>query len=313
MSSDRQDRTPASGWVNQWPAHTTDAVLNSVKWLWRPLVYSSAYIAVIATLEVVMVQLLLDLPANPAPVIVGCVTFTIYVNDRIVDADVDVAASPQRTAFVRRHGRTLSALGTVAYGVAVALAVSGGPGVLGLTLFPSIAWVLYAVDWAPANAIPFKRLKEILVVNSMLVAVAWAATVVLLPVVYVDAAFTPAVAVLLVYFAIGTFIGAEIANVGDIEADRDGNVATLPSTVGVHTTRSILYGVGLAGMAILGIALAGGYFGIWAILTLAVGLACMLGVVALLGRIDEPELLAIGGECARLPVLVLLLVPGTVV
>ncbi|MEF8785253.1 MAG: UbiA family prenyltransferase [Haloarculaceae archaeon] len=298
--------------MNQWPAHTTDAVLTGAEWIWKPLVYSSAYIAVIAALEVVMVLLLLDLPANPAPVIVGCVTFTIYVNDRIVDADVDVAATPGRTAFVRRHSRTLSGLAAVSYGLAVTLAVYGGPGVLGLTLFPFIVWVLYAVDWAPANAIPFKRLKELLIVNSTLVAVAWAATVVLLPVVYVGATITPAVAVLLVYFAIGTFIGAEIANVGDVEADRDGNVATLPSTVGVHTTRGILYGVGLAGMAILGLALAGGYFGIWAILSLAVGLTCMLGVVALLGRVDDPELLTIGGEFARLPVLVLLLVPGTI-
>lgn len=312
MSSDRQDRTVASGWVNQRPLDASSAVLSGSRHLWDTLVYSSAYIAVIAALEVVMVMFLLDLPANPAPITVGCVTFTIYASDRLVDVEADAAANPRRTAFVRRHSRTLSGLSAVAYGLAVTLAVYDGPVALGLTLFPAAAWVLYAVDWAPANAIPFQRLKELLVVNSTLVAAAWAMTVVLLPVVYAGATITPAVAILLVYFAVGTFMGAEIANVGDVDADRDGNVATLPSTLGVRTTRHVLYGVGLAGMGLLVLALAEGYFGAWAVLALGVGLASMLGVVALLGRVDEPELLAIGGECARLSVLVVLLVAGTV-
>jgi hypothetical protein len=312
MSSDGKKGTPAEGWVNQLSSDTTDVALSGVRRVWDSLVYSSAYIAIIAALEVVMVLFILDLSVNPAPLIVGCVTFTIYVNDRVIDIEADAAANPDRTAFVRRHSRTLTGLAAVAYGLAVALAVYGGPGVLGLTLFPLVVWILYAVDWAPANAIPFKRLKELLVVSSVLVAVAWAVTVVLLPVVYVGAPVTPGVAVLVVYFAIGTFIGAEIANVGDVEADRDGDVATLPSTVGVSTTRGLLYGVGAAGIGLLGMAFAAGYFGLWVSVALVTGLVCMLGVVALVGRVSEPELLAIGGECARLPVLVLLLVSGAV-
>jgi len=287
-------------------------VLHGGQQIWELLLYSSVYIAVIAALEVVMVLLLLDLPANPTPLIVGCVTFTIYANDRLVDVDADAAASPRRTAFVRRHSRTLSGLAAVAYGTALALAVYGGPAVLALTLFPAVAWVLYAVDWAPANLIPFQRMKELLVVNSTLVAVAWASTVVLLPAVYTGIPFTPSVWILLVYFAIGTFMGAEIANVGDIEADRDSNVATVPSAFGVTATRQALYAVGLGGIAMLGFALTSGYLDISAAVALAVGLACMLGVVALLGRVDDPELLSLAGECARLPTLLVLLVPVTV-
>jgi 4-hydroxybenzoate polyprenyltransferase len=259
------------------------------------------------------VLFLLDLPANPTPFIVGCVTFTIYVNDRLVDIDADTAANPGRTSFVRRHSRSLSAVAAVAYGVALMLAVYGGPKTLALTLFPAIVWVLYAVDWAPVNAIPFQRLKELLVINSTLVAAAWASTVVLLPVVYAGAAITPSVLLLVAYFAVGTFMGAEIANVGDVEADRKGNVATLPSTFGIRATRYALYLVGIAGLALLGGGLASGYLGVHAMLALAVGLACMLGVVALLGRVDDSRVLSIAGECARLPILVVLLAPGTIV
>jgi 4-hydroxybenzoate polyprenyltransferase len=260
-----------------------------------------------------MVLLLLGLPANPAPLIVGCVTFTIYVNDRLVDVEADAGANPRRTAFVRRHSRTLSSLAALAYGLAVTLAVYGGPGVLGLTLFPALVWVLYAVDWAPTNAIPFQRLKELFIVNSMLVAVAWASTVVLLPVIYAGAPLTPSVAILFVYFAIGTFIGAEIANLGDVESDRSNNVSTLPATLGVRTTRRALYAVCVTGLAMLGFAFARGHFQQWGTLAMVAGLASVLGGVTLVGRVDEPELLAISGEFARLPVLIVLLGTGAVV
>lgn len=309
MSSDQQTRSRVGSWVDSRVNSATELLLVGGRQVWDGLVYSSAYIALIAALEVVMVMYVLDLPPNPAPLVVGCVTFAIYVNDRLVDTEVDAASSPRRTAFVRRYSRTLTALAAIAYGLAVALAVYGGPRALGLTLFPAVVWVLYAVDWAPTEWIPFQRMKELLFVNSLLVAIAWAATVVLLPVVFADVTLTPTVGILLVYFAIGTFMGTEIANVGDVETDRDGNVATLPTVVGVQHTRRALYAIGLGGLGLLGYAFTRGYLGGVAVTALAVGLCCMLGVVALLGRIDDTELLAIGGECARLPVLVFLVVP----
>ena len=311
MSSDRQDRTLVGGWLHQHTTRVPNSVLRGGQQIRALLLYSSAYIAIIAALEVVIVLLLLDLPTNPTPLIVGCVTFTIYANDRLVDVDADAAGNPRRTAFVRRHSRTLSGLAAVAYGIALALAVYGGPAVLALTLFPAVVWVLYAVDWAPANLIPFERMKELLVVNSTLVAVAWASTVVLLPAVYTDIPLTPSVWILFSYFAIGAFVGVELANVGDVEADRDGNIATLPSTFGVTTTRRALYAVGLGGMAIPGLALTGGYMGTKAVLALTVGLVCLLGVVALLDRVDDPELLSLVGDCARLPILLVLWAPVT--
>ncbi|MFB6183458.1 MAG: UbiA family prenyltransferase [Haloarculaceae archaeon] len=270
-------------------------------------VYSSTYIAVITALEVIMVMDVLDLPPNPAPVVVGLITFTIYASDRLVDVESDGPANPGRTAFVRRYRRPLSGLAAIAYGIAVALSATGGPIAFGLALFPAVIWVLYAVDWAPANAIPFQRMKEVLIVNSTLVAVAWASTVVFLPVVFVDAPFTPVLGTLFVYFAIGTFISAEVANVNDVETDRTNGIATLPSRYGIRKTRRALSAIVVSGFGLLGYAWMRGQLGDWSVAALAVGLVCILAVVSLVGRFDDDRALAIASEYARLPVLAVLI------
>jgi 4-hydroxybenzoate polyprenyltransferase len=303
MSSDPQSWTEISEWTVGSNNRVTKWLVGSSEQLWNVLIYSSTYMATIATLEVLLVMYLLTLPLNPAPLVVGFVTFTIYATDRIVDIESDAVSYPQRTAFVRRHRRLLSGLAAIAYGLAVALAAYGGPMALGLTLFPAIIWVLYAVDWAPTNVIPFRRMKEILVVNSALIALAWAVTVVFLPVMFAKAPVTPTVGILFVYFTIGAFLGTEIANVRDIESDRNEGVSTLPSTLGVKQTRFVLYGIALIGIGILGWAWVSGYMGWIAVVALSLGLLYLLGIVSLLGRIDDTHLLTVAGECGRLPVL----------
>ncbi|MDX1565612.1 MAG: hypothetical protein R3236_09415, partial [Phycisphaeraceae bacterium] len=45
------------------------------------VVYSSAYLGVIAMVQVAIVMVLLSVPPNPAPVVVGLVVFAVYAND----------------------------------------------------------------------------------------------------------------------------------------------------------------------------------------------------------------------------------------
>jgi 4-hydroxybenzoate polyprenyltransferase len=272
------------------------------------LVFSSAYIAIIAALEVVMVMLVLDLAAPMAAVMVGCVTFTIYGYDRVIDLEADELAASRRTAFVRRHRRTLSGLAAVAYGAAVAIAALGGPLATALVLFPGAVWILYAVDWAPEWFGSVRRLKDLVVVGSLFVAVAWGVTVVLAPVAVAGAAITPTVWVLVGYFAVGTFVGAEVSNVRDRHADVADGVDTLPTALGVGATKWILTAVLLAGLALLWLGHSLGALGLTASAALSVGILAMGGVVAALGRLDRDASLAIYGECARLPSLLALLV-----
>lgn len=302
MASDQQtwgdvpDRTVSSNTSHsEWVARVG-------RKLWAVLAYSAVYLALIAAAEVLIVQYVLGLPPSPAPLVGALVTFAIYANDRLVDLETDGTSNPRRTAFVHRYRSELYVLAAIAYGVGAALSALGGPLAFAIALFPGGVWVAYAVNWIPVSGLGVARLKEILVVNSLLVALAWSLSVVLLPLAFANAAVTPAVGVVFLYFVLATFVNTEVANVRDVESDRESGVSTIPSTLGVRHTRAVLYGIVLLTAAVLGAAVMSDVLAATSAAVLSLGLVGLVGVVALLGRSDRPNLLSIAAECTRLPV-----------
>ncbi|MUW14506.1 4-hydroxybenzoate polyprenyltransferase [Halorubrum sp. CBA1125] len=271
------------------------------------LTYSSAYLVFIAMVEVLTVHVVLSLPLNPAPIVVGLVTFSVYAGDRIADAEVDAISSPERSAFVVRHRRLLSVLTAGAYGIAVAISLTGGPLALAITLLPGGFWILYASEWFPTLGTYFKRLKQILVVNSTIVAAAWAIAVVGLPLAFADAAVTPLAGVVFVYFLVDTFVNTEIPNVRDIAADQADGVSTIPVVLGVRRTRHVLYGLDLWLVAFVGLSLAFGPLTAAVAGAILVGLGYALVLAWFVGRSAVPGRLAIAGEAKHLVVFALLL------
>lgn len=277
---------------------------------WKPLEHSGAYLALIAMAEVAIVMALLSLPLSLAPAVAGLITFAIYANDRLVDIDTDIASNPARAAFVRRHESSLYVLAALSYGIGVALSVLGGPVAFGLAILPGVAWIAYARDWIPTTEREVSRLKEVLFVNSTIVAAAWSIPIVAVPIAFADASFTPAAGVLVLYFFIGTFINVEIANAGDIRSDKESGAATMPVVFGLARTRKVLYAlIGLLAV-VLGYAWLAGILTGTVVAILGTGLVALVGVVALLGRSEKHRALTVAAECTRIPVLLLLVVPG---
>ena len=283
-----------------------DAVRRVGKPVRDALLFSSAYLALIAAAEVLIVTELLSLPLTPAPAVAALLTFAVYGNDRVADVETDERTAPARTAFVKRYHRLLYGLSALAYGVAVALAVLGGPAAFALALVPGVVWVCYAQEWLPGHV---KRLKQIFLLNSALVAGAWALVVVCLPMAFVGAPITPAAVVVFLIFFLGIFVDVEIPNVRDRAGDREIGVRTLPVVYGVEGTRYALYSVTSLAAAILVAAFLDGIFGLVTAAGLSVSLLVLLGLVACLGRIGDTERLTIAAECSRLPVLPLVVVP----
>lgn len=238
--------------------------------LWKILFYSSAYLSVITMVEVGIVMAVLAIPWNVAPLIGGLVTFAVYANDRIADAEDDAVSKPGQTEWVTRHESHLYLLAAVAYGVGVALAVLGGPVAFGLTLLPGAAWVLYAADWAPAFASRVRRLKEVLVVNSAVVALAWAISVTALPAAFAGRSPSPVLALVFAYFLLRSFVDVELPNVRDLDSDAVAGVRTLPVVLGEAATRRVVVAIDALTMALIS-------GGVWAGL-LAWPVAAALGV-----------------------------------
>ncbi|SFG59522.1 4-hydroxybenzoate polyprenyltransferase [Halopelagius inordinatus] len=276
------------------------------------LVYSSAYLALIAVAEVAIAMVILSIPPNAAPVVVGLVTFAVYVNDRLADADTDAVSNPKQAAFARRHRDVLYLLASLGYGLAVALSMLGGPVALTITVLPGAFWVLYASDWVPDVGLRFQRLKEILVVNSAVVAFAWAVTVTFLPLAFADAALTPTAGVVFAYFFLATFVNTEIPNVRDVEGDQAIGVSTLPVVFGVRRTRHALYGVNLLAAALIGYAAVAGLVSAAATVALLAGLGYSVGVTSFVGRVEDQTRLVLAAEYGFLVVALVLALSSAV-
>jgi len=271
------------------------------------LLYSSAYLAFIAAAEVLIVTELLSLPLSPAPVVAALLTFAVYGNDRVADVETDEQTTPARTAFVRRYHRLLYSLSALAYGLAVALAVLGGPAAFTLALVPGLVWVVYALDWLPSLG-HVRRLKQIFIVNSVLVAGAWALVIVFLPVAFTGAPITPAAGVVFLLLFLAAFVSVEIPNVRDRAGDREIGVKTLPVVLGIGGTRYFLYGVVGFGVVTAAAAFTTGILTLAATVGFVVSLLVLFGISCCLGRTDTGALTVLA-ECSRLPMLGLVVVP----
>jgi 4-hydroxybenzoate polyprenyltransferase len=154
-----------------------------------------------------------------------------------------------------------------------------------------------------------KRLKQVFLLNSVLVAGAWALVIVFLPIAFVGAPITPAAGVVFLFFFLATFVNVEIPNVRDRAGDREIGVKTLPVVFGVEGTRYALYSVASVVAAILAAAFLDGIIALPAVIGLAVSLLSLVGVVSFLGRTGNNGALTIAAECSRLPALALFVIP----
>ncbi|MDZ5810984.1 UbiA family prenyltransferase [Halorubrum sp. AD140] len=306
----------------------------------RPLVAFASgppFVAAIAAVEVAIATVLLGLPLTPAPAVVALVAFAVYAVDHVADAGADAHSMPERAAIAHRYADQLMIAAALAYGIAVALSIVGGPLALGVTLLPGAFWVLYASNWLPnagrlASAVAsngrtdvlwrrIPRLKDVVVLNSAVVALAWAIAVTALPLAFAGAdggAFADAgtvadagaladaeagrVAVVFAYFFLRSFVDVELPNVRDVDADAAVGVATLPLVLGVDRTRRVLYGVDLLTSVVLAAAAVAGLLAWPLVAALGAGIAVSLGVTALAGRVDDASVLGIAPDCSYLVV-----------
>ena len=256
------------------------------------LVDSSTYLAVIAMVEVAIVMVLLSLPPSPAPIVIALITFAVYTNDHLAD---DPSESP-RAAFVARHRDVLDLLAAVAYGLAVAISALGGPVTLFLTLLPGMFWIAYASGQIPLLGVNIRRLKRTLVVNSTIVALAWAISLTFLPLAFASRPLSISVAVVFGYFFLRSLVDTIIPNIRDQPADRAANVSTIPVRFGLRTTRFVLYGLdGMSAILILSATLLG-FISLSLAIALLLGMVYSLVLTTLLGRGPSPATVALAAE-----------------
>ena len=317
MANEPTRPSTPDGTAAQYRSHATPSEPGRSRQL-AAFAAGAPFTALVAAVEVALVTAALGVPSSTAPVAVGLVAFAVYAADHVADAEGDAGSTPARARVALRYGDQLMAAAAVSYGLAVALAIGAGPAALALVLLPGAVWIGYASDWLPAvgdllaplgdrvgplGDVSVPRLKDVFLLNSAAVALAWAVAVVAAPLAFAGVSVgpteTPTVALLFAYVAVRSFVDVEVPNVRDVAADAARGVATLPVVYGVSGTRRILFGVDAVAAGLLAATAATGGASPTALAALGVGLAVSVAVTALADRLGGAAL-GVGPDCSYL-------------
>jgi len=276
--------------------------------IYEGLIFTSLYLAGIAVAESFIVIIFLDLPLSLAPIVIGLLVFSVYVNDQLIDLENDDILNPRERSYISRHKDVLYVFASVSYGIALSLSVWGGLLAFAIALIPGIAWIFYASDifsditsWI---GIPLSQVKEVFFLNTTLVAVAWAVTLLFIPVGFGGSAAVPTIIAVFSYFFFRVFKNTEISNIPDRASDLDHGISTLPTMFGVTQTRWVLHGIDVLTAGVVLFAVNEGYIPALLSLALFAGILYSSGVVALvekyrnrgvLTRLAEYEYLVVFG------------------
>lgn len=193
----------------------------------------------VAAAKVVFAMALLSIGGFVAPLVGALMAFAVYNVNNLADVDEDAVNKPECAAFTVRWKREIAiASGAAGLGAIGLAALYGGTLAVGIVFVPVVACGLYSLPIVP-GAGP-NRLKDVLGLNTALVAAAWALPLTYLPVAMasgVPLGHTVPVCALLF---LRTFISVEVFNVRDVAGDRASGVATLPATLGVPATKHVL-------------------------------------------------------------------------
>jgi 4-hydroxybenzoate polyprenyltransferase len=220
------------------------------------LVYSSVYLSFAAGAMVFISSILHQVTFSLIVSALGMlITYSIYNLNRKTDESEDAINHAHRYAFTKKNEKILYLSGIGAYLLAFVLSGFYGISVILVSSIPLFTGLIYSMPILP-KGFRCRRLKEIPVVKSLLVAIAWALPPALLPV-YVSGASPDLVtlAVILFFFSL-VFINTVLFDIRDLEGDRAAGVSTIPVLLGIPRTKTLLTLVNVIfGIAVLSILL----------------------------------------------------------
>lgn len=203
---------------------------------------------IVGAAKTLFAMALLGVATPMAAVAVGLVSFGAYIGNDIADIEEDKINCPDGSAVLVASPGVVTALSLTAVGLGVSITAwrGGLPASLGILILLG-ATLLYSLPVTPAS----RRIKEVFVWNSVLMAAGWAVTVTVVPLVIGDRAVDSVALAVCSLLLLRTFASVEVFNVPDIEGDAATGVNTLPVVLGVDRTRRLVAVVDLASIVLL--------------------------------------------------------------
>ena len=195
-----------------------------------------------------------DIPWFPAPsIIMTLVSFSVYNLNRKTDEQEDEINHRNRYSFTKKFEKFLFYSALISYVIALAISIFYGINAFFVACIPLLSGILYSEPILPVSW-RYHRLKEIPVIKNVIVAVAWAVTLSLLPIYLVND--TPDIGVLIsvIFFFTYVFMASILPDIRDCEGDFAVGITTLPVLIGIPRTNGVLIVITstLGGLILLG-------------------------------------------------------------
>ena len=204
------------------------------------LMYSSLFLALIAGAMIYMSCVIQDLPLVPSAFgIMALMTYSVYNLNRKTDEKEDAINHSERYAFTKKYERFLFASALLTYLIAFFLAGIHGAAVLAITAIPLVSGIVYSMPVFPRQ-FGFRRLKEIPIIKSLIVATAWAIPAALLPAYVLSAAPGISTVIIGLFIFSLAFVNTVVFDMRDVAGDIVSGVRTIPVLLGVARTKILL-------------------------------------------------------------------------
>jgi len=176
-------------------------------------------------------------PRHELMIIIFLTIYSIYTLGIITDKAEDEINAPERATSFEKYKKYLIPSIPIAYLSALFIAYYvSGIKMVGVVLLFLILFLLYGVKWIPATISKYRRLKEIIGIKNITVALAWALISVFLPVIYFDLKITETAWVIFIFILFRIIINNIFFDFKDVKGDKAKGILTIPSVFGVRKT-----------------------------------------------------------------------------
>ena len=210
------------------------------------LVFSSVYLALECVAMSYVSSYIQQVAWAPECIIIPfLIAFAIYNLNRKTDEDEDAINREDRYSFTKKYEKGLIFLSLAGIGVSLVLSAFHGIFAVLVTLAPFIIGTLYSIRWIPAG-FGYRRLKEIPFVKNLMVGLAWAVFLALLPVAVAGTQPGGKTLIMGILFFFWGIMASMIPDIRDRAGDEQSGVRTIPVIFGEGRTKRFLSAMNLA-------------------------------------------------------------------
>lgn len=200
------------------------------------LISTSLFLAINGSLKVLFSCLLFNTFGLNIVLATFFVTFSIYGLNKLTDLKEDTINAPERAKLIKKIEPVFKFSLIFSFILSLLLAFSVNVLTLPILLFPLFSGTLYSVKFS--KNLP--RLKDILGVKSITIALTWAVGSTFLPAICLPEKEIIPIIIIFYFFFFKSLINAVLFDVRDIEGDKMSGVRTIPIVFGREKTKNLL-------------------------------------------------------------------------